>query len=142
MSTTVRRGSSSPSLSSAVVIVLIGGTSCVTVEAGKQKPLSVQGCDATFGVLVTRFRTPRYTTCPAWQRVDTNNAWRASAKSSFPDCDIDLCHSARPQIRRSGFGSVPSIPPCLVRSRSGSGEADVVVRDIGGEECQEACAFI
>src|SRR6478672_8280598 len=55
MSTTVRRGSSSPSLRSVVVIVLIGGTSCVTVEAGKQKPLSVQGCDATFGVLVTGF---------------------------------------------------------------------------------------
>src|SRR6187399_2478036 len=54
MSTTVRRGSSSPSLSSAVVIVLIGRTSC-DGGGGQTKTPVLAGVWATFGVLVTWF---------------------------------------------------------------------------------------
>ena len=87
----------------------------MTVEAGKQKPLSVQGVGRVrrAGYAV---RTPRYTTCPAWQRVDTNNAWRASARSSFPDCGTTDSQLAR---RPLGCNSVAIGYPAARTGRRG-----------------------
>src|SRR5580765_6020624 len=109
MSTMVRRGSSSPSLSSAVVILLIGGTSCVTVEAGKQKPLFVQGCDATFGVLVTGFA--RLGTPPALHGRGSTRTMHGVLPRGHRSRIVTSTYATVQDLRtrRPGFGSVPSV---------------------------------
>src|SRR6476620_6715276 len=114
MSTTVRRGSSSPSLSSAVVIVLIGGTSCVTVEAGKQKPLSVQGCDATFGVLVTRFA--RLGTPPALHGRGSTRTMHGVRPRSHRSRIVTSTYATVQDLRSGGRVSVRYHPYPLSRS--------------------------
>src|SRR4029079_16112380 len=142
MSTTVRRGSSDPSLSSAVVIVLIGDTSCVTVEVGKQKPLSVEGGDATFGALV--WGAQHVGTPPALHGRGSTRTMHGVRPRSHRSRIVTSTYATVQDLRSGGRVSVRYHPdrPCPDRSRSGIGEADVAVRDIGGQECQEACAFV
>src|SRR6185369_315364 len=82
---------------------------------GKQKPLSEQGCDATFGVLDTRFA--RLGTPPALHGRGSTRTMHGVRprihRSRIVTSTYATVQDLRP--RRSGIGSVPS-GPALSRS--------------------------
>src|SRR6188472_1137815 len=127
MSTMVRRGSFSLSLSSAVVIVLIGDTSCVTAEAGKQKPLSVQGCDATFGVLVTGFA--RLGTPPALRGRGSTRTMHGVRPRSHRSRIVTSTYATVQDLRSGGRVSVRYHPAQLLSRSVTFGERRSGCRD-------------